>query len=141
MYHFDTDQDKPPVPEWVQYAIGELTLIQVVFWLIATISLIALVIKLWPAVSKFVQIINATAGLPKFIQDMEARLVLDDSRHEDLTQKVSEIHHEVHYNNGTSVKDGIRRIEIRLEDLTNTDNELRKELERTAQAGKNNDHQ
>ena len=141
MYHFDTDQDKPPVPEWVQYAIGNLTLIQVVFWLIAVISLIALVIKLWPAVSKFVQIINATAGLPKVIQDTEARRVLDDSRHEDLTQKVSEIHHEVHYNNGTSVKDGIRRIEIRLEDLTNTDNELREELERTAQTGKNNDHQ
>ena len=116
MYYLDTSPDLPPVPDWVQYAVGNLTLLQVVFWVIAIITLIALILKLWPVVSKFVQIVNATAGLPKFIQEMEARLVVDDTRHKALSKQVSEIHHEVHFNNGTSVKDGVRRIEQKLND-------------------------
>lgn len=58
----------------------------------------------WPAVKRFVnalvhfvQIVDAVAGLPDFIARTD--------------KSVGEIHHEVHFNNGSSVKDSAARTE------------------------------
>lgn len=99
--------DAPPLPDWLAYLLADTSLLQAVFWVVAIGSLIALIVKLWPAIGKFVLIVNATAGLPAYIERA-------DERHEDLAQKVTEIHHEVHFNNGTSVKDAAVRTESRV---------------------------
>lgn len=97
----------PPLPEWLTFLLADSSTLQVVFWIVAIGSLIALIVKLWPAIGKFVKIVDATAGLPAYIKRA-------DARHEDLALKVSEIHHEVHFNNGTSVKDAAVRTESRV---------------------------
>ena len=50
---------------------------------------------------------DALTTLPEFMADTTATLKSQD-------EKIAEIHHEVQYNNGTSVKDSIERIEDHL---------------------------
>ena len=102
-----TTSATPDLPEWLIFFLSDTSLLQAVFWLAAIIALIAAVIKLWPAIGRFVVIVNATAGLPAYIERA-------DNRHEDLARKVTEIHHEVHFNNGSSVKDAAVRTESRV---------------------------
>jgi hypothetical protein len=56
-------------------------------------------------------ILAAVQGLPDFIERSDQRHHDADERHAALDKKVSDIHHEVHFNDGTSAKDGIRRTE------------------------------
>lgn len=74
---------------------GDLTVVQLVLWIIAACALALLVWKLWPIVVKFVETVNALGDLP-------GKLALLD-----------EIHHEVRPNTGTSLNDAIRRVEQR----------------------------
>lgn len=58
------------------------------------------VVKLWPLLVVAVQVADAMRHLPA------------------LNVQVAEIHHEVHYNNGSSVKDAVRRVETGVTALT-----------------------
>ena len=67
--------------------------------------------KGWPwlkafalAVINTAQIIDSVKELPQFIARTDATLAAQD-------KKIGEIHHEVHYNNGSSVKDSQARTE------------------------------
>lgn len=60
-------------------------------------------------------ILTAVQGLPEFIERSDQRQHDADQRHAALDKKVSDIHHEVHFNDGTSAKDGIRRTEQAVE--------------------------
>lgn len=69
--------------------------------------------RAWPWLRSFAQAILSTAqlidsvkGLPAFIERTDAR--------------ISEIHHEVHFNNGSSVKDSAIRTERAVGELTET---------------------
>lgn len=94
--------------------------------------------KGWPwlktfakAVINTAQIIDSVKGLPEFIDRTDSTLAGQD-------KKIAEIHHEVHYNNGSSVKDAVRRVEqgvsglyAEISDLKEADAELRRDLEDT----------
>ena len=104
---------------------------------------VAFVKKGWPwlkafakAVINTAQIIDSVKGLPDFIErtdaanaDVRATLAGQD-------KKIAEIHHEVHYNNGSSVKDAVRRVETgvaglydEIADLKEADAAIRRDME------------
>lgn len=85
------------MPEWLTFLLADTSALQLVFWVVAIVALVAFIVKLWPALSQFVAIMNAVTGLPQFIERTDTR--------------IDEIHHEVHYNDGTSAKDAIKRVE------------------------------
>lgn len=62
------------------------------------------IFRAWPTIKQFVLTVNAITGLPEFMDRTDATLAGQD-------QKIAEIHHEVHFNNGTSVKDAATRTE------------------------------
>jgi hypothetical protein len=86
------------LPGWVQWviAIGAIAT--------ALGSIILLFRKLWPALTLFVRTVNALGDLPQFMSTTAHTLA-------DQDQKIEEIHHEVQFNNGSSVKDAITRME------------------------------
>lgn len=92
------------MPALLETLLGGLSALEVVFWLIAIGGLIAAIVKLWPALRNFVRIVDAVGGLPDFI----ART---DSSVADLKTKIAAVSHEVHLNNGSSVKDAVIRAE------------------------------
>lgn len=126
------------MPEWLTFLLADTSALQLVFWIIAISALIGTIVKLWPSLTAFVRIVNATAGLPDFIERTDATLLAQD-------EKIAEIHHEVNYNNGGSVKDAVSRVEtgvaglyVKVQELADADASLaaadavlRKELEDT----------
>jgi len=112
------------MPEWLTFLLADTSALQLVFWVVAIFALIAVFVKLWPALSQFVTIMNAVTGLPQFIERTD--------------QRIDEIHHEVHYNDGSSAKDAIKRVEegvaglyAKVDELTEADASIREELEHT----------
>lgn len=91
-------------PDWVQWILT-LTII-----VAALLGLLALVRKVWPILTRFVNTINSLADLPQFMVTTAATLAYQD-------EKIAEIHHEVHYNNGSSVKDSQARTEADVAEL------------------------
>ena len=81
--------------------------LQPVGWVIGALAVIAFFVKGWPKLRAFVKVMDALTTLPEFMADTTATLKSQD-------EKIAEIHHEVQYNNGTSVKDSIERIEDHL---------------------------
>lgn len=86
--------------------VGDLSAVQLVLWVLAIIALALFLVKVWPLVTKFVATVNALADLP-------AKLAKIDS----IEAQVKDIHHETHFNSGTSIKDATVRIETKLEGL------------------------
>lgn len=79
-------------------------LLPIIFWIILIVALLLFLRKLWPSISKMVKLIDALGQLPDFMSRTDTTLKAQDV-------KIDDIHHEVHYNNGSSVKDAIRRVE------------------------------
>jgi hypothetical protein len=65
----------------------------------------------WRTVSGFVETINALSALPEALSSQEDFRALTTATLAAQDLKIEEIHHEVHFNNGSSVKDAIERIE------------------------------
>lgn len=120
------------MPEWLTFLLADTSALQLVFWFIAIGALIAVIVKLWPALTQLVTIVNSVTGLPSFIARTDATLLRQDV-------KIGAIHHEVHYNNGTSVKDSQARTERviteeilpALKMLADADVQLRADIEDT----------
>lgn len=92
---------------------GDLTVVQLIVWVIAAVALLVLVVKLWPVITKFVATVNALSDLPEKlpkIDRIEKKLVTIESQ-------VKDIHHETHFNSGTSIKDATVRIEEKVDGL------------------------
>lgn len=70
---------------------------QAVVWIVAGFAVLAFVVKAWPFIRNMFNILDALVNLPKYMAD--------------TSEKLESIHHEVNYNNGSSVKDAITRIE------------------------------
>lgn len=85
------------MPEWLEQFLGDVTLLQALAWVAIASALIAAVVKLWPVLRKAIKLTDSLADLPDFMEQTKTQL--------------AEIHHEVHYNNGSSVKDAQRRTE------------------------------
>lgn len=92
--------------------------VQVVGVIVAIIIALVLIMKIWPTLSALVKITDSIKDLPAFM--------------ETTTRQVQDIHHETHYNNGSSIKDSSKRTERALETvmdkidaLAASDDELR----------------
>ncbi len=85
------------MPEWLEQFLGDVTLLQALAWVAIATALIAGVVKVWPVLRKAIELTDSLEDLPDFMEATKTQL--------------AEIHHEVHYNNGSSVKDAQRRTE------------------------------
>lgn len=122
------------IPDWLATLLGDTSALQLVFWAIAIAALIGMLIKFWPLLTNIVVIVNALVSLPKFMEGTTATLEAQNS-------KIAEIHHEVNYNNGSSVKDAVHRVEqgvkgiyVRLDSADADRDKLRDDLEHTRPA-------
>lgn len=118
------------MPTWDEFW-GALDFLPVVGWVLGFLGVIAFIAKGWPRVRALVALIDSLAVLPKFMTDTTATLKAQDV-------KIAEIHHEVNYNNGSSVKDAISRVELgvkglydRADKADQADLDLRHDLEMT----------
>lgn len=89
------------MPEWITVLVGDISAAQFLFWIVAVILLLGAVIKLWPFVKNAVAIVDALVDLPAFIDRTDER--------------IKDIHHETHLNNGSSIKDSTIRTELAVE--------------------------
>lgn len=93
--------------DWVEFW-ESVNVLQLAGWILGILGIIAFLVKGWPKIRAFVQLIDALSVLPAFMVNTTATLESQD-------EKIAEIHHEVNYNNGSSVKDAIKRIEVALD--------------------------
>lgn len=110
---------------------GGVSVLQLAAWVVGLCAVFIFIYKSWPILTRFVTTINSLADLPRFMVTTAATLAAQDV-------KIEEIHHEVHYNNGSSVKDAIGRVEkgvaglyTRADAADAADAAMRKELEDT----------
>jgi len=97
-------------------------------------------IRFWPWLKKVIAFFDALAQLPVFMVDTNKTMA-------EQNVKLADIHHEVHYNNGTSVKDSMERVELgvkgiyhrldgledSVEELHETDEKLSDQIEEQTQ--------
>ena len=129
----------PDIPDWLQQWLKTVSLWDLALWVVGATAAVWLIrrfiTKGWPALKRFA---SAILHLPRFIERTDATLAGQD-------QKIAEIHHEVHFNNGSSVKDAAVRTEAavaRVEEgvsglygeidaLKQADAEMRSDFEKT----------
>jgi hypothetical protein len=102
------------LPSWAQ------ALVTVSIVIAFLLGLLRAVRPWWKFVTRFVRMVNSSMELPEFIErtdqtlkDQNATLAAQKEILDDHTAKIEEIHHEVHFNNGSSVKDAVTRVEKR----------------------------
>lgn len=108
-------------PPWLQWLLAVAAVVAFVAGAIRAIP------PAWKFVSRFVTTVNELADLPtelgelrKFRSDTSVTLAQQD-------RKILEIHHEVNFNNGSSAKDAIIRIEEGVAGLYEEIDHLKKE--------------
>ena len=113
---------------------GEVSVLQAAGWIVGIFALIFFVSKAWPFIRNFFNILDALTTLPAFIKKANDGL----DRVNKVEEKINEIHHEVQYNNGSSVKDAISRVEkgvaglhVKVGELDRADQELDRRLQDT----------
>ena len=92
--------------DWTEFW-QSISVFQAALWILGILAVIGFFVKGWPKIRAFVRLVDALGSLPQFMADTTDTL-------EAQNEKIDEIHHEVQYNNGTSVKDSIGRIETHL---------------------------
>lgn len=107
---------------------GWQTIATIAVIVIALFLIARFLMRFWPWLKKVIALGDALAQLPAFIDRTDVA--------------IADIHHEVKYNNGSSVKDAIRRVETGVASLHKkvdeqkatleaADEEIRHNLERT----------
>lgn len=74
-----------------------ISVLDVVLVIVGVSLVIGFIAKGWPKIHAGIRLIDALGDLPDRLDNIE--------------QKIGEIHHEVNYNNGSSVKDAVTRME------------------------------
>lgn len=107
----------PGFQEWAE----SVSLWQIIGWSAGFVGAVLFFWKGWPwlrktatAIVHFAQIVDAVQELPAFIDRTDATLEKQNETLEAQNEQIADIHHEVHYNNGSSVKDAVRRVEVAL---------------------------
>ena len=110
----------PGFQEWAE----SVSLWQLVGWAAGAVAVALFFWKGWPwlrktatAIVHFAQIVDAVQGLPDFIDRTDNTLEKQNKTLAAQNKQIADIHHEVHYNNGSSVKDGVQRVETGLAGL------------------------
>jgi len=110
---------------WETVSVAEATL-----WVGGIGVALAFIVKMWPFIRKFFNIVDALTTLPEYMTATRDFMNTTDEKLDKQHQDITDIRHEVQYNNGSSVKDAVRRIEDAVQDLAETDTELRNEIEK-----------
>jgi len=79
----------------------------------ALLGLFGLARKLWQLNSAVVSTVNLIGGLPARLDKIDETLAAQD-------EKIEEIHHQTHENDGGSLKDANKRVETKLGDVAKT---------------------
>ena len=110
------------MPTWFTAWAESVSLFQAAAWGAGVVAVFLFVKRGWPTVkkfatslSRFVQMVDSVAGLPAFIDRTDAHLAEQSETLAAQDVKIESIHHEVHYNNGSSVKDAQKRTEEAVE--------------------------
>ena len=107
---------------------GSLDFLPVVGWILGPLMVIGFFAKAWPKLRAAVKLIDSLAVLPAFIERTD--------------KAIGDIRHEVMFNNGSSVKDAVTRVEAGVKGLHEkvdnqkvalelADEDIRHDLERT----------
>jgi hypothetical protein len=110
----------PPTVTWEQFWV-DISVAQAAVWVIGFFALFTFVVKAWPFIRSFFQILDALVKLPAFI-------IKTDKFMDDTAESVKDIHHEVQFNNGSSVKDAVQRIENKVSKLEVSSQSLSNQL-------------
>lgn len=97
----------------LEILFGDLTVAKAILWITAAVALVFLLVKLWPALTKFVSTVNALSDLPTKL----AKIDTIETKIDGIESQVQDIHHETHFNSGTSIKDATVRIEQKVDGL------------------------
>jgi len=96
-----------PIFDWT--TIGAVSWVQTLATICALIAglyvSIRFLIRFWPWLKKVIAFIEALGKLPIFMAETNTTMAQQ-------SKALADIHHEVHYNNGTSVKDSMERVEL-----------------------------
>jgi hypothetical protein len=122
------------VPDWFADWSKAVSLFDILIWVFGVVAVIFVVRwvvrKGWPwlmgfakAIINTAQIIDSVKDLPDFIERTDKTLEAQDT-------KIGEIHHEVHYNNGSSVKDAVHRVETGVSGLYDVVAEVRADVDK-----------
>ena len=104
-----TFAQQPSILTWEQFWVS-VSVAQAAVWVVSFFVLFTFVVKAWPFIRSFFQILDALVKLPGFI--MKTDKFMDET-----AKSVKDIHHEVQFNNGSSVKDAVQRIENKVSHL------------------------
>ena len=132
-----------PAIDWT--FLAGINLLQVAIVILALYVTVKLLVRFWPWLRKVMNFTAALSQLPAFILRTDQTLLEQSqtltAQSATLTaqdSKIADIHHEVHYNNGSSVKDAVNRVELGVKgiydrlDAADVDRrELREDLEQT----------
>ena len=97
------------MPSWPDL-FGNLLAVQVAAWTTAIVLLTVLIGKVWPRLRRLVKLVDALSALPGFMDRTESEL-------QKQTEQIAEIHHEVNFNGGGSVKDTVADLRQTVERL------------------------
>lgn len=103
--------------DWFKYLFGDAPVLPVVITICVLIFLGVVLYRIWPVMKRFVGIGAALERLPDFMDKTTATLRKQDESLAAQDVKIEEIHHEVNFNNGSSVKDAIIRVEGVMTDI------------------------
>ena len=110
----------PGFQEWAE----SVSLWQLVGWSAGVVGVVLFFWKGWPWVRKtataivnFAKIVDAVQDLPAFIDRTDKTLKAQNKTLGEQSKQIGDIHHEVHFNNGSSVKDAVIRVETKVDQL------------------------
>jgi hypothetical protein len=89
----------------------------VLIWLAIAFAIGITLIKAWPLIRNFVQIVDALVSLPGFIKQTTDYQTKTTTTLTAQSKSLTEIHHETHNNDGSSIKDTVDRIELGVKGL------------------------
>lgn len=131
------------VPQWIIDLLRSVNVWEALIWIVGVGGVGTWLVRFgpraWRGLRAFARGILNAADILAAVQGLPAFIDRADRRHAALEQKVGEIHHEVHHNDGSSIKDSQKRIEIAIDEeirpalarLAEVDDWLSDEIERT----------
>ena len=82
----------------------------IIWFVFLTVALITAIVKAWPFISNVVKTVDIITGLP-----LELRYIHD--KLDTLEIRIINVENEVKTNGGSSIKDAVKRIEDRLDNI------------------------
>jgi hypothetical protein len=112
-------------PAWLQ----DVLIVAGILILLAAV--VGFVRKTWPALKAFVETVISLQNLPAFMETTTKTLAAQDARQRGVAAglvaqnvQIEEIHHEVTFNNGSSVKDSVSRVEASVKVVSDRQSDL-----------------